>query len=235
MRQLITKESPNRQYVTLAAAFDVFNRRLFAGQLPSAIITLQRKSGSHGYYSASRFEGRLDDSRETDEIALNPGTFLGRTDIEILSTLAHEMVHHWQVHFGKPGRGRYHNHEWADHMEEIGLMPTDTGLPGGRRVGQSMTHMIVAGGLFDRVCRDMLANGVRLEWQSRERQRIAGASRNSKTKYTCPLCGVNAWAKPNVRLNCGNCNCPICGGQHCRLLAESEESDHGETAKRGCR
>jgi hypothetical protein len=44
---------------------------------------------------------------ETDEIALSPGTFAQRTDEEILSTLVHEMVHHWQRHFGKPGRGRY--------------------------------------------------------------------------------------------------------------------------------
>ena len=27
----------------------------------------------------------------------------------------------------------------------------------------------------------------------------------SKTKYTCPGCGRNAWAKPDVRLICGDC------------------------------
>jgi len=59
--------------ITLAAAFDFFNRRLLEGQLPPALITLQRKAGSHGYYSERRFEGRADDSSETDEIALNPG------------------------------------------------------------------------------------------------------------------------------------------------------------------
>ena len=73
MRQAITKGSPNRQYVTLAAAFDFFNRRLFAGALPPAILTLQRKAGTHGYYSARRFEGRGNGEQETDEIALNPG------------------------------------------------------------------------------------------------------------------------------------------------------------------
>jgi len=83
---------------------------------------------------------------ETDEIALNSGTFAQRTDEEILSTLVHEMVHHWQGHFGKPGRGRYHNHQWADKMEALGLVPTHTGLPGGRKVGQLVTHSIVAGG-----------------------------------------------------------------------------------------
>ena len=27
----------------------------------------------------------------------------------------------------------------------------------------------------------------------------------SKTKYTCPACGVNAWAKPQTALICGDC------------------------------
>ncbi len=27
----------------------------------------------------------------------------------------------------------------------------------------------------------------------------------SKTKYTCSVCGLNAWAKPEVFLVCGNC------------------------------
>jgi len=205
MRQLITKDSPNRQYVTLAAAFDSFNRRLFDGQLPLAIITLQRKAGTHGYYSAKRFEGREKADRETDEIALNPGTFAGRSDKDVLSTLVHEMAHHWQAHFGKPGRGRYHNHEWADRMEALGLMPSDTGEPGGNRTGQRMTHYIIKAGPFDLACRGLLADGIRLEWQSREWTTPAGKAKTSKQKYTCPSCGLNAWAKPDVHLVCGDC------------------------------
>jgi hypothetical protein len=206
MRQVINRRSPNRQYVTLAAAFDFFNRRLFDGQLPPAIITLQRKAGTHGYYSARRFEGRDDDTRETDEIALNPGTFTGRSDRDILSTLVHEMVHHWQEHFGKPGRGRYHNHEWAEKMESVGLVPSTTGVPGGQRTGQRMTHYTIVGGLFAGACEELLADGVKLEWQSREWSAgRKGKTRNSKTRYTCLRCGLNAWAKPDARLICGDC------------------------------
>jgi len=206
MRQQIDKQSPNRQYITLAAAFDFFNRRLFASRLPPAIITLQRKAGSHGYYSAGRFEGRSDDSRETDEIALNPGAFAGRSDRDILSTLVHEMVHHWQAHFGNPGRGRYHNQEWADMMESLGLVATHTGEPDGRRVGQRMTHYVVIGGQFDLACDELFAGGLRLEWQSREWHTHRPKAPSSKTKYTCPRCGFNAWAKPNANLICGDCH-----------------------------
>jgi hypothetical protein len=208
MQQAIRKESPNRQYVTLNAAFDFFNRRLFAGELPPVLITMQRHKGARGYYSAKRFEGRGGPGRETDEIALNPGTFKDRTDAEILSTQVHEMVHHWQAHFGNPGRGRYHNEEWAKRMEELGLMPSETGEPGGRRVGQRVTHYVVAGGRFDKACRELLADGARVEWQSRENEAASAArarSNRSKTKYTCPGCAVNAWAKPDVSLLCGDC------------------------------
>jgi hypothetical protein len=109
MGKTIRAESPNTQYVTLAVAFDYFNARLFAGKLPPVLITLQRKKGSLGYYSPRRFEGRDEgngdgggDTRETDEIALHPGEFKGRTDTHILSILVHEMVHHWQTHLGFP-------------------------------------------------------------------------------------------------------------------------------------
>jgi predicted SprT family Zn-dependent metalloprotease len=208
MQQAIRKESPNRQYVTLSAAFDFFNRRLFAGKLPLALITMQRHAGARGYYSARRFEGRAVRDVETDEIALNAGTFKDRTDAEILSTLVHEMVHHWQAHFGSPGRGRYHNEEWASRMEELGLMPSATGEPGGKRVGQRVTHYVIAAGRFELACRELLAGGARVEWQSRENEGRAAArarSNRSKTKYTCPGCGVNAWAKPGVHLLCGDC------------------------------
>ena len=28
----------------------------------------------------------------------------------------------------------------------------------------------------------------------------------SKTKYTCPACAANAWAKPETALVCGDCD-----------------------------
>jgi len=68
--------------------------------------------------------------------------------LEVLQTLVHEMVHAWQFHFGKPGRRGYHNKEWADKMEAIGLMPSSTGKPGGARTGEKMADYAIPGGLF---------------------------------------------------------------------------------------
>lgn len=149
----------------LQHAYDVFNRELFQGELPMCMLTLQREKTSVGYFSAARFGNRL--GQHTDEIALNPTYFSVVTILETLQTLVHEMVHLWQHHFGEPGRGRYHNGEWAKKMEAIGLMPSDTGQPGGKRVGDQMSDYAIEGGEFLRVARMLLTEEFTLSWHDR--------------------------------------------------------------------
>lgn len=149
----------------LQHAYDVFNRELFQGALPTCMLTLQREKTSVGYFSAARFGNKL--GQHTDEIALNPTYFSVVTILETLQTLVHEMVHLWQHHLGSPGRGRYHNAEWANKMEAIGLMPSDTGQPGGKRVGDQMSDYAIEGGAFLRVARQMLTEEFTLSWHDR--------------------------------------------------------------------
>lgn len=85
-----------------------------------------------------------------------------------MQTLVHEMVHQWQAHFGKRGRGRYHNDEWADKMETIGLMPSSTGHPGGKRTGDHMADYAIKGGRFLRACQSLVSDeSFRLSWYDR--------------------------------------------------------------------
>ena len=150
---MIDRTSPTDQtYTELDAAYDYFNAALFDGVLPGCLMTLTRRRKSHGYFSPGRFCSS--DGRETtDEIALNPMRFHGVETEEILATLVHEMCHQWQVHHGNPPKNvRYHDEEWAAKMEAIGLMPSDTGKPGGRRTGSHMNDYILDGGPFARAC-----------------------------------------------------------------------------------
>ena len=147
-------------YQGLTEAYDFFNERLFAGRLPRCLITMQRQKGAYGYFAGKRF-GSRDGAEVTDEIALNPAHFKSRTTEESLSTLAHEMCHLQQEHFGKPGRTSYHNKEWAGMMEAIGLIPSDTGAPGGKQTGQKVSHYIAGGGRFERACRRADRAGLR--------------------------------------------------------------------------
>ncbi|MDP2699889.1 SprT-like domain-containing protein [Thalassospira sp.] len=216
-------------YAELQAAFDHFNRAIFDHRLPPCLITLQRYKRSYGYYSHERFvcgeTGEL-----TDEIAMNPAYFVARSIRDTLSTLVHEMAHQWQWHFGKPGRRGYHNHEWANFMEQIGLMPSNTGQPGGRRVGEQMTHFIIDNGLFDLACADLLTTEYTLSWFDRfppiepqaadpgdpsRKQALAAIhpvtteNKSNRVKYRCPSCSAQVWGKPDLKLNCGE---EACGG-----------------------
>lgn len=156
-----TKEA----YEELQKAYDHFNLALFEGRLPDCLITLQREKNAFGYFSAARFVNKK--RVKTDEIAMNPTYFSVRTIAETLSTLAHEMTHLFQVHFGTPGRARYHNKEWADKMEAIGLMPSSTGQEGGKRTGDRMSHYIVEGGPFENACKKLLTEDFKLSWADR--------------------------------------------------------------------
>mgnify|MGYP002712981825 CR=1 FL=1 len=153
-------------YSELQEAFEHFNAALFDGALPPCLITLQRERRTFGYFSRNRFIQRA--SREqVDEIAMNPSYFGIRSIAETLSTLVHEMVHQWQFHHGQPGRRGYHNKEWAARMEAVGLMPSDTGEPGGKRVGERMTHYVIEGGAFDLACAELLTREFSLSWLDR--------------------------------------------------------------------
>ena len=91
-------------------------------------------------------------------------------------------------------------------MIEIGLMPSDTGEEGGKQTGQRVMHYSVPGGKFDRAADALLHDGFRLSWQSFKLATQQGKGKVSKIKYTCPDCGLNAWAKPGAHLVCGECS-----------------------------
>jgi predicted SprT family Zn-dependent metalloprotease len=197
-----------QSYGPLRRACAHFNRKLFGGALPPCLVTLQREKRAYGYFAGRRFKS-TDGVHVTDEIALNPVHFAERGAKKVLSTLAHEQVHQWQEHCGKPSGAGYHNAEWAAKMRQVGLIPTDTGRRGGKQTGRRVTHYIVPGGAFDRAATALIAGGFVLafvERNSKVADRVAQKKRESKTRYSCPQCHLNAWAKPNVHLVCGTCS-----------------------------
>ena len=82
-----------------------------------------------------------------------------------------------------------------------------TGKSGGNRTGESMTHFIIKDGAYARTAAKLLDGGFELSWVDR----AGGTARKKKkkkvfrVKYTCPRCGLNAWAKAGVKLECGEC------------------------------
>ena len=247
-------------YDNLLHAYKFMNEHLFNGVLPICLITLQREKNSYGYFCGNKFHNN-DTSKKTDEIALNPQYFRspGRDDMHVISTLVHEMAHLWQHHYGKPGRSRYHNKEWADKMASIGLIPSSTGEAGGKTTGDHMSHTIDHNGPFVAAFKDLQIQGFCLQWieapeielntivttsfpktssspslqhdddennsESNDTDYISKDNDDfesntqeyppeistprkvdkSKMKYSCPKCGINAWAKSGINLMCGDC------------------------------
>jgi SprT-like family len=194
------KTPTKRTYDDFDAAYAYFNKRLFGGRLPPCLITVRPHRGAYGYFSSERF-GSRDGKEIHDEIALNIRHFEKRSPREILSTLVHEMAHLEQAHFGSPSRNGYHNREWAELMERVGLVPSDTGAPGGKRTGQRMTHYVAADGPFARA---FAARKFVVPYYDR-----AGESdvtrKKRKVTHTCPSCDDKVWGKPEVQPHCGKC------------------------------
>lgn len=152
-------------YTEFQDAYDFYNLHLFDDQLPGCLFTMQRKARTYGYFSSNRFVNR--EGVQADEIALNPEIFAIVPLVEILQTMVHEMAHQWQQRYGTPGRRRYHNKEWGDKMESIGLMPSNTGKEGGRKTGEQMMDYPIAGGPFERVTTQLLASSFGITWLDR--------------------------------------------------------------------
>jgi len=199
-------------------AYEHYNHALFEGQLPNCLITLQRKGRTMGYYCRKRFI--RDDGKYCDEIAMNPVYFKDNNIEDTLQTFVHEMVHLWQFHYGKSGRGRYHNRQWAEKMKQVGLYPSHTGKKGGRELGDQMMDYIIDGGAFIKATRRLLAQGFKITWRDYKQKStgiptplltdapviVDGTKAGKRVKYNCPKCGLNAWAKHEAKLVCGNDN-----------------------------
>ena len=195
---MITKE----QYSLLDSLYDFYNKELFNGQLNDCMITTSRKKSAYGFFAPETWKKKSENDLCLHEISLNPD-FLDREDEKWQGTLVHEMVHLWQKDFGKPSRNAYHNREWADKMESIGLMPSNTGEPGGKKTGQRITHYIIPDGLFMKAFN--LLSEKNINYFSLPMLRGLIKATKAKTKYICP-CGNKAWGKPELKIVCAVCN-----------------------------
>ena len=211
-------------YAELQRAFDHFNERLFDGELPPCLLTLQREKKTYGYFSHRRFISSAAGQTFTDEIALNPAYFATGGLRETLQTIVHEMVHLWQAHFGKPGRARYHNKEFAAKMKAVGLMPSSTGKPGGAETGEKMADYAIEGGPFLAAVAELATEDFRISWHDRYCEGLTDAnpdsiaeliaagvivqgqeakpSKPTRVKYQCKATRTNVWGKPGLTLFC---------------------------------
>jgi predicted SprT family Zn-dependent metalloprotease len=198
------------QYTVLDDAYKFFNKHLFDNTLPECMIVLNRKNSKNfGYFHAEQYaerqEGKKKSIKKIDELSLNPDKFFSHPDVELLQTIAHEMVHVWQFrcteHYPRNG---YHDKVWGRKMEEIGLMPSNTGREGGKKTGQQMMEYIIADGLFDKHAHRFLKQK-KVRFGSFPEMKLQKDSKKNKVKYSCS-CGNNIWGKPGLNVLCSDCD-----------------------------
>lgn len=191
----------HEQSTAYQAMFNYFNERLFDGKLPQVILNFSRKGKTFGFFAPNRWQKG---GAEAHEISLNPEHLISREPIHWAGTLVHEMTHLQQQETGKPSRSGYHNSAWAGLMEDVGLIPSTTGQPGGKRTGQKCSHYIQQGGKFEQAFKEMPEEYL-LPWLCvAEEKKDKKAS--SRVKYACEGCGAQVWGKKELNIMCGDCD-----------------------------
>lgn len=207
--------------------FDFYNDHLFGGAIKDCVIVITRKSRVMGHFSYKRWYHK--DEKDTDELAVNPSQFHKYPLIEICQTIVHEMVHAWQYHYGKPSNRGYHNKQFAEKMIEVGLMPSSTGKPGGKDVGQNMADYPIEGGSFLKYTELLMNSDIfsQLYFEvspkivtmidqdkplfdqikdlipTQETNTNSKPKAKSKIKYSCSC--SNVWGKPGLVITCNSC------------------------------
>lgn len=182
-------------YHPLQSAAEHFNKALYEQSLPLHVFTLQRAKRTPGYFSPNRWKRLSVDETIIGEIALNPRTLSNRPLWMLFQTIVREQCHLWQHTYGTPTRPGYHNSEWAQKMENVGLVPTATGIPGGPRTGQKLSTYPIPGGPFAKACVGLLEQGFSFPWadcESAEPIRLAtveveGVDRSLLNRLNAPL------------------------------------------------
>ena len=201
--------------------YRLFNKQLFDDQLPDCLITLVRRPGTLGYFRPHAYANRR--GVVAHQIALNSTYIAELGDLAAFQTLTHEMCHLWRQEFGPKnknggsGSRGYHDRHWAGKMEAIGLMPSDTGAPGGKKTGYKVSDYVIDNGPFDKLARLLLISDELIEWRdhcpkpdatpqaNNEDEPASDAKPKKRLKFTCETCQLNAWAKPTAKLDCGFC------------------------------
>jgi hypothetical protein len=204
-------------YQQLARAYQHFNATLFDSVLPPVegtdeskdapvvvIFTAARKANSMGYFSPDRWGERSGDGKG-HEINVNPDSMYNKPDDEICSTLLHEMVHLWEhLDADTPPNRSYHSRVWSNKMQAIGLMPSSTGMPGGKTIGAKMSHYIVKGGAFAKAFRQLADTGFKFELESKA-YNVRERKPSSKNEFFCRHGHQKTWGKAKLDLLCAVC------------------------------
>lgn len=190
-----------QQIKYLENLFIFYNTQLFSNKLPEIIFVLSRDKKMSGEFTSDQWKDQH--GKTIHEITINPDYF-DPYNIDFHQTLVHEMCHLYQFEFGTPGKSGYHNREFSQIMQNVGLQTSDSGTPEGLKVGRRMSDYFIEDGAFIQAFKKIQETSFELPKLKSERilkKRFGGV----RTKYTCN-CGTNIWGKTGLQIVCKKCD-----------------------------
>lgn len=163
----------------LQQAFTHLNAKIFSNKVEPCVVVVSKLRRSYGHFWHSAFARRQDLKNKVHEIGIDFRRLAAeghKNDIDVLSTIAHEMAHALVFQLDKADAAAkgaefrpktYHCATWAAVMNRIGLKPEaldKDGHPTGKETGPNATHEIVKGGPFETVAKELLATGFKFSW-----------------------------------------------------------------------
>jgi hypothetical protein len=225
------------QAQALQAMFDHFNDALFLGVLPGdrVICTWTRAHQIvAGFLAPRRWSNS--EGGHVYELAINANLMRAMSTTDLCAVMVHEMLHLEEVEAGTAGRAGYHKAAYCDRLRALGITPTDpaTNKPLDPGTGAQAVAQVVlddpstpfrqaldtlpeeAIPPYDSdpeegMPQDQGGGGQGEEGQPQEGD--AGTPTPAKprpgtrARFTCPACGLNAWAKHGANLVCGGASC----------------------------
>lgn len=199
----------NTESTALEGLFDAFNRQIFGGRIPKAVITVQRDGGlkCKGYFTPWDAWNEIDGDVKVCEIAIT-GEILNRSPLEIAETMLHEMVHAWNYSRGIKDctrKGTFHNKKFAEAAMFAGLtVETDkkyghitTGFEDGStalKLAIEWDKEVKAAGTFEKY-----------RYQPPKAKPTKKAQKTFK--YSCPRCETVITAKSEkLHIRCMDCD-----------------------------
>ena len=181
----------------LEQAYNALNQHFFSGELPPVIITVQSSPRAYGHYTP--WDSWREQEQGYREINLGAES-LDRPIQNVVATLLHEMVHHYndlhQIKDCSRG-GTYHNKRFKEQAEAHGLI-----IDYDSRIGYSVTSPSPA--LIDFI-EVQGWQGVNLARQGTGVTGGKGGRVSSVRKYKCPVCGCSIRATKAVNVGCLDC------------------------------
>lgn len=206
-----------QQLSELYKAFEYFNKNIFRDVLPKVIIVLQTRGNkpAYGWITCGKvWKGTEENKIEKYEISIST-EYIKRENIEILSTLIHEMVHLYNLENGIKDvsrQNRYHNKKFLQSALKFGMIEEGKHAkigylvkadPDNRFVKYMVEH-------FDSIGFNSIS---RIDFEGKKTGTGKEESNSNQKKYVvlCEDCGTKATFTMHKSVVPTECICSICG------------------------